>query len=53
MPHPQSLIRHDGLKINYDPYAPEMLANYGAPGKTDNGWNYFAKSAKLAKKRNH
>merc|ERR1712062_937011 len=36
MPHPQSLIRHDGLKINYDPYAPEMVAKYGAPGKTDN-----------------
>ena len=29
------LVRHDGLKINYDPYAPEMVAKYGAPGKTD------------------
>ena len=35
MPKP-NLIRHDGLKINYDPYAPEMVAKYGAPGKTDN-----------------
>ena len=38
MPQPRStpLIRHDGLKINYDPYAPEMVAKYGAPGSTDN-----------------
>ena len=32
---PPTLIRHDGVKINYDPYAPEMIAKYGAPGKTD------------------
>lgn len=34
--HNGDLIRSDGLKINYDPYAPEMVAKYGAPGKTDN-----------------
>ena len=33
--HNGDLIRSDGLKINYDPYAPEMVAKYGAPGKTD------------------
>ena len=33
--HSGDLIRSDGLKINYDPYAPEMVAKYGAPGKTD------------------
>jgi len=32
---PNDLIRSDGLKINYDPYSPDMVAKYGAPGETD------------------
>ena len=28
-------VRRDGLKINYDPHAPEMVEKYGAPGMTD------------------
>ena len=36
MPPPTNdLIRNDGLKINYDPYSPDMVAKYGAPGETD------------------
>merc|ERR1712079_199653 len=34
-PTTEPLIRRDGLKINYDPYAPEMVEKYGAPGNTD------------------
>jgi len=34
-PTAEPLIRRDGLKINYDPYAPEMVEKYGAPGNTD------------------
>jgi len=32
---PKDSIRSDGLKIHYDPYSPEMVAKYGAPGETD------------------
>ena len=32
---PCEIVRSDGLKIGYDPYAPDMIAKYGAPGKTD------------------
>jgi hypothetical protein len=33
----------DGLIISYDPYAPEMIEKYGAPGETDNeGFNPYA-----------
>jgi len=34
-PPPCEIVRSDGLKIGYDPYAPDMIAKYGAPGKTD------------------
>ena len=36
MPSPPSdLVRSDGLKMSYDPYTPDMIAKYGAPGQTD------------------
>ena len=39
------LTRSDGLRITYDPYSPEMIAKYGAPGETDNeGFNPYADS---------
>jgi hypothetical protein len=25
--------RPDGIKMNYDPYHPDMIAKYGAPGE--------------------
>jgi len=28
--------RQDGVRITHDPYAPEIVAKYGRPGKTDN-----------------
>lgn len=38
-------VRRDGLKIAYDPYAPDMIAKYGAPGQTDNeGFNPYTDS---------
>ena len=38
-------VRRDGLKINYDPYAPEMVEKYGAPGMTDDeGFNPYTDS---------
>lgn len=37
------LIRSDGLTISYDPYSPEMVEKYGAPGSTDSeGFNPYA-----------
>ena len=37
--------RADGVRITHDPYAPEMAAKYGAPGKTDNeGFDPYADS---------
>ena len=41
----EPLVRRDGLKINYDPYAPEMVEKYGAPGMTDDeGFNPYTDS---------
>lgn len=41
----EPLVRKDGLKINYDPYAPEMVEKYGAPGMTDDeGFNPYTDS---------
>ena len=35
--------RADGLNMGYDPYSPEMVAKYGAPGQTDDeGFNPYA-----------
>ena len=35
--------RADGLNMGYDPFAPEMVAKYGAPGQTDDeGFNPYA-----------
>jgi len=35
--------RSDGLRMGYDPYSPEMVEKYGAPGKTDSeGFNPYA-----------
>lgn len=35
-------VRSDGLTISYDPYAPEMIEKYGAPGATDSeGFNPY------------
>jgi hypothetical protein len=31
----KELYRPDGIRINYDPYSPEMLEKYGSPGATD------------------
>lgn len=37
--------RQDGVRITHDPYAPEMVAKYGLPGKTDNeGFDPYADS---------
>ena len=37
--------RADGIIMNYDPYHPEMIAKYGAPGETDNeGFNPYTDS---------
>ena len=34
--------RADGVIMNYDPYHPEMMEKYGAPGETDNeGFNPY------------
>merc|ERR1712203_1106443 len=36
MPSPPcDLVRSDGLKMSYDPYTPDMIAKYGAPGQAD------------------
>ena len=41
----EPLVRRDGLKINYDPHAPEMVEKYGAPGMTDDeGFNPYTDS---------
>jgi len=38
-------IRADGVRMNFDPYAPEMAEKYGAPGETDSeGFNPYADS---------
>ncbi len=29
------IYRKDGVKIDFDPYAPGMAAKYGLPGSTD------------------
>ena len=35
-------VRSDGLKISYDPFAPEMIEKYGSPGDTDSeGFNPY------------
>ena len=35
--------RADGLNMGYDPFTPEMVAKYGAPGQTDDeGFNPYA-----------
>lgn len=37
--------RADGVIVNFDPYAPEMMAKYGRPGETDNeGFNPYTDS---------
>jgi len=39
----KDLYRHDGVRITHDPFAPEMLEKYGAPGKTDSeGFDPYA-----------
>lgn len=40
-----ALYRHDGVRILHDPYAPNMLEKYGAPGQTDGeGFDPYADS---------
>merc|ERR1719223_91000 len=40
-----ALYRHDGVRILHDPYAPNMLEKYGAPGETDGeGFDPYADS---------
>lgn len=31
----KDLYRADGIRINYDPYSPEMLEKYGSPGQNE------------------
>ena len=39
----KNLYRADGVRITHDPYAPEMVEKYGAPGKTDSeGFDPYA-----------
>lgn len=41
----KDLFREDGVRIGYDPYSPQMLEKYGAPGETDSeGFNPYADS---------
>jgi len=43
MPKPTEYYRADGVRITHDPFAPEMVEKYGAPGKTDNeGFDPYA-----------
>jgi hypothetical protein len=39
---PDGLYREDGVKISYNPYDPEIIEKYGAPGQTDDeGFNPY------------
>lgn len=41
----RDLYRADGVRIQHDPYHPEMMEKYGAPGKTDKeGFDPYADS---------